>query len=87
MGDGLVEKARNSGLDAGAEEHVGECGPFLTGLLNVFVDCWPVAVVGGHDAPEIFEGGDLLQGLTSDGDDCGAGSSVACRMLAKRGRT
>ena len=77
MSDGLVEKTRNTGLDAGAEEHAGECCPFLTGLLNVFVDRWPIAVVGGHDASERFEGGDLLQGFASDGDDCGAGSAVA----------
>ena len=77
LGDGLVEKARNMGLDAVAEEHSGECGPFLAGLVNIFVYCWPVAVIGGHDTSEVFEGGDLLQGFTSDGDDCGAGSSVA----------
>ena len=77
MGDGLVEKTRNAGFDTGAEEHAGKCCPFLVGLLHVFVDCWPVAVVGGHDASEIFEGGDLLQGFASYGDDCGAGSSIA----------
>ena len=77
LGDGLVKKTHNTGLDASAEEHAGKCCPFLAGLLNVFVDCWPVALVGGHDAFKIFEGGDLLQWFTLDGNDCGVGSSVA----------
>ena len=42
----------------------------MAGLGKVGIDGWPIIIVGGHDAAQVFEGCDGFKGGSMDGNGC-----------------
>ena len=68
MCDGLVEEASYAGRYACLGEDAGQGGPFASSLCKVGIDGWPVVVVCGHSATQVFKCSDSLERCAVDVD-------------------